>query len=327
MQVRSAIEKGESYGHDCCMSNTGTSTLHAALFAMGGMSMLGFIDNFVARMAQDIGVWQFHGVRSVLVLAVLVPLALWMGWDVKPKRFWAIVVRSFLTSTAMILYFGSLAALPIAEVAAGLFTSPIWVLILSWVLLKQRIGPVRILAVAIGFTGVLMILRPDAAGMSLASLVPLAAGLFWACGALATRTICEQEGASALLVGFFAGLGVWGLAGLGYFAALGIETEPVRDGFFGTGWQPFTRYATIVLLAQSVLGMVGVGMLTRAYQLTEASHVAVFEYAFLVSAGFWAYMLFGDVPDPLALIGIGLIAVAGMLIVLRSVPQAGAEPT
>lgn len=287
--------------------------------------MLGFIDNFVARMAEDIGVWQFHGVRSAVVLSFLIPLAIWMGWKVRPTRLWAVAVRSFLTSTAMILYFGSLAALPIAEVAAGLFTSPIWVLVLSWLVLGQRIGPVRILAVAIGFTGVLLILRPDAAGMTFASVVPLGAGLFWACGALATRTICADEGASALLVGFFAGLGVWGALGLGYFALTGIETEPLRDGFFGTGWQPFTSFALTIVLTQAVFGMVGVGMLTRAYQLTEASHVAVFEYAFLVSAGFWAYILYTQVPDPMALIGIALITVAGLLIVWRSAPALAEE--
>ncbi len=311
------------------MSQAGptNATFHAALFAMGGMGLLGFIDNFVARMAQDIGVWQFHGVRSAIVLAAFVPLAVWMGWKIRPVRAWAIGLRSFLTSTAMILYFGALASLPIAEVAAGLFTSPIWVLVLSWGLLRHRIGPVRILAVAIGFGGVLMILRPEAAGMSWMSFVPLVAGLFWACGAIATRTICAEEGASALLVGFFAGLGTWGALGLAYFAAMGVETDPLRDGFFGTGWQPFTAVAWAVLLGQAVISLIGVGMLTRAYQLADASHVAVFEYAFLVSAGFWAYVLYAQIPDPMALVGIALIAVAGMLIVLRSAPAAVADST
>lgn len=297
------------------------STFHAALFAMGGMGLLGFVDNFVPRMAEDLGVWQFHSVRSAMVLAGLIPLALYMGWSVRPKRVWAIGLRSLFTSTAMILYFGALASLPIAEVAAGLFTSPIWVLLLSWGVLGHRIGLVRILAVAIGFGGVLMILRPDAAGMSWFSVIPLVAGLFWACGAMATRTICKDEGAAALLVGFFLGLGLWGVAGLGYFAAAGAETDPIRDGFFGTGWQCFTNTGFIIVLAQAGISVIGVGMLTKAYQLTEASHVAVFEYAFLVSAGFWAYMLFGEIPDPLAVLGIVLIALAGALIVLRSAPQ------
>ncbi len=281
------------------------------------MMLLGFIDNFVPMIAEDIGLWQFHATRAMFVLIGLVPLSLWLGWRLRAIRLWAVATRSLLTATAMVLYFGAVASLPIAEVAAGLFTSPIFVLLIGWGALGHSVGPIRILAVAIGFLGVLLVLKPDASGLTLLSLLPVLAGLFWGCGALATRELCKDETPIALLAGFFLTLGLIGIGGLIWFALLGQETVPQRDGFFGTGWQPFTMRAIWLVLAQAVVSGTGVGLLIKAYQLAEASHVTVFEYSFLVSAGVWAYILYRQIPDTLALVGIVLIAIAGILIVLR----------
>lgn len=76
----------------------------------------------------------------------------------RPQRLWAVSVRSLLIAVGMLLYFGSLAFMPIAQSLAGLFTSPIFVLLMTVVVLKQKIGLWRVLAVVIGFTGILLVL-------------------------------------------------------------------------------------------------------------------------------------------------------------------------
>ncbi|NNK79072.1 MAG: DMT family transporter [Litoreibacter sp.] len=292
--------------------------LAAAFCAALGMALLGLIDNFVRVLAQDIGLWQFHLTRTIIAFVLIGPLVWFFGWKIRPQRAWAVSLRSFFVATAMILYFGSVAVLPIAEVAAGLFTSPLFVLVILTLGFGQKIGPRRIFAALFGFTGVLLILRPDAAGLSLGSLIPVLAGFFYACGAVATKRLCEGEGTVALLVGFFLFLGLWGLGGSLYFLLTGQATDPAIDGFFGTGWQPFTARALFWTFAQAVVSLVGVGLIIRGYQLADASFVAVFEYSFLISAGLWAYLLWGDVPDRLALVGIAMIVVAGIVIILRS---------
>ncbi|MFY0690689.1 MAG: DMT family transporter [Paracoccaceae bacterium] len=292
--------------------------LAAAFYAALGMSLLGFIDNFVRLVAEDIGLWQFHLTRTLIAFALIGPLVWYFGWIIRPRRVWAVALRSFFVATAMILYFGSIAVLPIAEVAAGLFTSPLFVLVILTLGFGQKIGPRRVFAALFGFAGVLLILRPDAAGLSLGSFVPVLAGFFYACGAVATKRLCEGEGTTALLAGFFLFLGLWGLGGSLYFLLTGQGTDPAVDGFFGTGWQPFTAQALFWTFAQAVVSLLGVGLITRGYQLADASYVAVFEYAFLISAGFWAYMLWGDVPDWPALVGIAMIVVAGIVIIMRS---------
>ncbi len=295
-----------------------SKTAQAALCAVAGMALLGFIDNFVKIMAQDIGLWQFHFARSVSVLSILGILALILGWKVRPKRVWAVTMRSFFVASAMIFYFGAVAALPIAQVGAGLFTAPIFVLIISAAFYGVAIGPWRILAVALGFLGVLLLLRPDAEAFNWITAIPIFAGLLYGYGAVCTRMYCVEEDTITLVIGFFAVLGLWGAGGLVWFAISGAATDPVADGFFGTGWQAWTRASVFWTVAQGLVSLVGLGLITRAYLLADASHVAVFEYSFLISAGFWSYVLWGEVPDLIGLIGIVLIIAAGAVIILRT---------
>lgn len=295
-----------------------SKTAQAALCAVAGMCLMGFIDNFVKVIAQDIGLWQFHFVRSVMVLGILVPLAIMIGWPVAPRNAWAVAFRSFFPATAMILYFGAVAALPIAQVGAGLFTAPIFVLIISALFYGADIGKWRVLAVALGFTGVLLLLRPDAGSFSWFSLIPILAGAFYGFGAICTRVYCAEESTLALVVGFFIVLGLWGMAGVIWFEVTGAVTDPVTHGFFGTGWQPWSVQAGFWTVAQGVISLAGIGLITRAYLLADASHVAVFEYAFLISAGFWSYVLWGEVLDATGFVGIALIVAAGTVIILRT---------
>lgn len=293
-----------------------TQTLRAAGCVIAGMALMGFIDNFVKVIAQDIGLWQFHLSRSIFVLVLLVPIALWRGWAVWPKRVWAVLLRSFCVATSMMLYFGALAALPIAQVGAGLFTAPIFVLVLSALVFKTPIGKWRILAVALGFGGVLLLLRPNAEAFSWISIIPVLAGMFYAFGALCTRSFCEGEGTTALLSGFFLVLGLWGAGGV--IALWASTATPATHGFFQTGWQPWTTSAAFWTLMQGVISVLAIGLITRAYQIAEASHVAVFEYVFLISAGGWAFILWGEAPDAAGILGIALIVAAGLVIILRS---------
>ncbi len=293
-------------------------TTQAALFAVTGMALMGFIDNFVRVVAQDIGLWQFHFARSCFVLALLVPLALVLGWQVRPVRVGAVAVRSFFIATAMVLYFGALAVLPIAQVGAGLFTAPIFVLVFSALFFGLPVGKWRVIAVGLVFAGVLVMLRPEAGAFSAFSLIPVLAGALYGFGAICTRQYCEGEGTIALLAGFFFVLGVWGALGVVWFAVAGDVTDPAVDGFFGTGWQVWTFSAVFWTGAQGLVSLVAIGLITRAYQMAEASRVAVFEYSFLISAGFWSYVLWGELPDLIGLAGIALIICAGVVIILRS---------
>ncbi|SFR42193.1 DMT family transporter [Litoreibacter janthinus] len=288
----------------------------AAILAVFGMVSLSFIDNFVPVIARDIGLWQFHAYRSAMVLAALLPIAVLMGWRLQVRNWRAVAWRSFCISSAMILYFGAVASLPVAQVAAGLLTSPIFVLLISWGFYGAPIGRWRVLAVLLGFAGVMLVLRPSGGEVSALNFIPIGAGFLYALGAVATRQYCAKESEAVLVASFFAASGIWGALGL--LALSGTATDPALDGFFGTGLQPWTAEAFLWTMAQGVVSLIGIAALFRAYLLAEASHVAVFEYAFLIAAGIWGYVLWGQVPDALALLGMACIIGAGIVIIKRS---------
>jgi drug/metabolite transporter (DMT)-like permease len=297
-----------------------TRPVAAAAHIVGAMALIGCVDNFVRLIASEAGLWQFHLTRSAMAGVMLAVGAAVLGWRLHPRRWGAVALRSLLLSAAMVLYFGALAVLPIAQVGAALFTAPIFVLLISAFVFGVAVGPWRVLAVALGFAGVLVMLRPDAGNLTLMTVMPVCAGFLYALAAIVTRRHCADEATMTLQAGFFAGLAFWSVIGLAVLHGVGPARAAAAagEGFFLRGWVAPTGAFLFWTFVQAAGSLAGVGLLTRAYQLGEPSYVAVFEYSFLVFAGGWAWLLWGEVLDPVSWLGIAAIAASGLVIALRS---------
>ena len=278
------------------------------------MALLGFVDNFVALIAQTISLWQFLAVRCVIALGLVGSLA-WLGLgSLRPKRLWAIALRSLLVASGIMCYFAALAVMPIAQALAGLFTSPIFVLLISALLLRRRIGPWRIAAVALGFVGTLTVLGVWSGWPGPIMLLPLVGGLLYAMGSVATRELCAHESTLAMLAGILLTQGVIGATAL--LALSGMELE--GQTFLTRAWVwPFPEALPFVFL-QAVLSVAGVFLLIRAYQWGEASQVSPLEYTIMVFGPLFAFVLFGEPITATMIIGILLILIAGVIIAVRS---------
>ncbi|MEZ5796938.1 MAG: DMT family transporter [Paracoccaceae bacterium] len=297
-------------------------TLAAAGLIVIYATIIGYTDNYVRLIAAEAGLWQFHASRTAMALTLLAGLALAMGWRLRPRSWRAVMARSAIHGSAMVIYFGALAFLPVALVAAGLFTAPIFVLLISRFAYGHAIGPVRVVAVALGFLGVILVLGPHAlSGASLAAVLPVAAGALYALGNIATREWCAGETAGTLLAGFFAALGLAGLAGLAVLALVPLEVPAGPEGFVlrgavvpsaGFWWWTFVQAAGSLL---------GVGLMIRAYQIADAGRVSVLEYVILPASAFWSWVIWGETLAPLAWGGMALIAAAGTMIALRARQQ------
>ena len=282
----------------------------AVLYIIAGMAVLGLNDNFIPYIAPEGSLWQFHLLRGLLALGVLGVI----GWgSLRPKRLWAVVGRSLFQAGSMLIYFGCLAILPIGIVVAGLFTSPIFVLLIAVIFQGKRVGWVRSLAIVTGFAGALLVIRPDPAALDLVVFLPILAGLLYAIGAIATRAWCEGETTLTLSAGFFAMLAICGALGCLLLPA----GAPGAEGFASRGWMPLSADLLFWISVQTALALVGIFCLFRGYQLGEASQVAVYEYALLIFASGWAWYLWGDLVSPVAMAGMALIALAGIIIVSR----------
>ena len=222
----------------------------------------------------------------------------------------------------MLLYFAALGFLPIAQVGAGLFTAPLFVLLLAALLFGQRIGPRQLAAVAAGFAGVMLMLRPDPATIGPETLLPLAAGALYGLGNLLTREWCAASRSARILASQYAALGLLGAAGslaLALHPAAGAAHLPHRP----LGHPSATALGWIA--AQAVGSLAAVGLVTRGYQFAATSTLAVFEYSFLISASLWAFVLRGETLDPAGALGIALIIASGIIVAgggARRVPPA-----
>lgn len=281
---------------------------------IASMALLGFVDNFIAPISEVVSLWQFLLVRCVFALPLVVLLS-WLGLGgLRAQRLWAVALRSVLVASGIMCYFAALAVMPIAQALAGLFTSPIFVLVLSWAALGRRIGPWRIAAVALGFTGTLVVLGFGGGLPGAIMLLPVAGGLLYAVGSIATRELCAEESTLVMLMGILLTQAVIGSVML----ALLTTIHPGGDTFLSRSWTwPMTEVMPYVVL-QAVLSVAGVFLLIRAYQWGEASQVSALEYTIMIFGPTFAYLLFGAPITGTMLIGIGLIMAAGVIIALRS---------
>lgn len=293
-------------------------TLAAAGMILVYAVLIGFVDNYVRIIAAEAGIWQFHATRTAFALVLIGAAAAMFGWRLRPVSFRAVAARSAVHGLAIGIYFGGLGFLPVAQVAAGLFTAPIFVLLIGRIAYGHQLGPVRIVAVATGFAGAALVLGPAAArGLGWASLLPVLSGACYALGNIATREWCGRESALTLTAGFFVALGAMGLAGLAVLALVPIPVAEGGAGFLTRGAVPPTPGFLWWTFVQALGSLIAVAAMVRGYQLAEASRVAIFEYGVLPVAALWSWVLWGERLDLPASVGIALIVLSGSAIILR----------
>jgi drug/metabolite transporter (DMT)-like permease len=298
----------------------GEQVLRAAVLISVFALIIGYIDNYVRVIAAEAGLWQFHAMRSAIILAMMAVCAPIFRWRIRPKNPRAVIARSLIHGTAMLCYFGALGFLPVAQVAAGLFTAPVFVLVIERVIYGERIGTMRIAAVAAGFAGIVLVLGPGGGADSLriATVIPVIGAALYAMGNIATRRWCMAEDPATLTAAFFGTLGVFGLIGLGALAVWPQAVPMGTDGFILRGFVWPSAGVLWWTFVQAIGSLIGILCMMRAYQIAPASKVAVFEYIGLPAAAFWGWALWAQVPHIRDWLGMALIVLAGLLIVARS---------
>lgn len=284
-----------------------------ALWIVAGMALVAFSDNFIARVSESMGLWQFQVLRAATALPV-VALALLLSGRLAALRArspWRVAVRSALSITGLMLYFAAIPAVPMAQAASGLFTSPIWIALFTVAVLRERVGALRMLAIVLGFAGVVVVQGVGAEPLRPMSLAAVAGGAFYGMGVIWTRRQCRDE--SALALGFwqFVGFLAVGLAGLVAVAPLGRMLGGIEGaGFLSLGWQP-VGWAPLSLVAFIGLsGLIASSAIAVGYKSGESSLMGLFDFSFLIWAPFFAWALWGE--------SIGLRTGAGMAMIIAA---------
>ena len=292
-------------------------TSRGAALLVTGISIFGFSDNLTLLVSDQVGVGQFHFSRSLFAIMMVALLGKLWGFSVIPRHWKPVLARTAFMVISMLLYFGVMPMMPIAEAGAGLFTSPIFVLLFSFLFFRERIGWRRILAVFMGSCGVLLILRPGSDGFSPYHLIPVLSGASYAFGSIITFRFLSDESPLAILMSFIVAIGLCGGAFATGLTVLPVSQDLITQApFLFRGWQMVDVWFWIWMAVIAMGACMALSMMTRAYQIAQTSYAAIYEYAYLISVGFFSWAFWGVVPGMLSIAGIILIIFAGVLIVL-----------
>lgn len=288
-----------------------------AIFLVTGISIFGFSDNLTLLVSDQVSVGQFHFSRSLLAMFMVLVAAKMFSMNVIPKLWKPICARTIVMVASMLLYFGAMPMMPIAEAGAGLFTSPIFVLLFSAIWFGERIGLRRIMAVAVGSCGVWCVLQPGANGITIYQLMPILAGACYAIGSIITFRYLQEESAFAILFSFLVAIGVTGAlitTGLTLFPA--PQEYLTEAPFLFSAWKTVDIQYWIYLFVIALGATCALSLMTRAYQLAQTSYAAIFEYAYLLSVSLFSWMFWDITPNALGIFGIVLIVASGIIITL-----------
>jgi len=167
------------------------------------------------------------------------------------------------------------------------------------VILKEKVGIRRWLAVMVGFVGVLIIIRPGAGVLQWAALLPIIMAVFYAFYLIVTRLIRDSADP---------------LNALFYTALVGALAASLVVPFH---WQTPTPFDGMLMAGTGVFGALGHYALIKAYEISEASAVAPFAYSELIWATLGGYLAFGDIPDAWTFSGAAAIIGSGLYVLHR----------
>ncbi|MEM6488650.1 MAG: DMT family transporter [Pseudomonadota bacterium] len=235
-------------------------------------------------------------------LFALLAVALIAAWRRPPLRRvpWRLhgarTLCGWLGATAL---FAAAAAMPLAEATAISFLNPVMTMLFAIPLLGERIGPWRWTGTALAFVGALLLVQPGAAAFQPAALIALAAAVLFGLEAIAIKRLTGLQPVLAiLLINNLLGLALASTAA----AAVWRAPTPAQ-------WALMAAVGLSVVAAQTCF--------LQANARAEASAVAPFFYLTLVFAAGFDLALFGDLPDPLATVGAGVVVAAALLIAWR----------
>ena len=241
----------------------------------------------------------------------------------RTRRPGAHLLRGVCVVAANTCLFLGLSAMPIADAIAIFFISPLVITIFSVVFLGERVGPRRWAAIAVGFAGVLIIVKPGTSAFQVAALLPMASAVLYAVIHIVARKVGGTESAATMAIyiqlTFLVACSVIGLSiGDGKF---GDQTHPSL-AFLFRAWGPIDPGDWWILVMLGISGVLGGYFISQAYRLSEAAYAAPFEYVSMPIAIIWGVTVFGTWPDPSAWIGIALILGGGLYLVWRETRKA-----
>ena len=295
-------------------------------FIVAGIFCISINDMLIKELSGGYPLHQMVFVRSAIGICFSLVLVQFEGGlsILRTKQPGLHALRGLMIVAANMTYFAALAALPLADATALFFVAPLFITLLSIPVLGEKVGPMRLGAVLVGFAGVVLMQRPWAGTDTLSVsrvvlLLPVLSALLYAANQILTRKLGATTKASALSVyiqGTFilVASGFWLVAGDGRFAE-GVDNASLVFLLRAWVWPDGSDWWYFLGLGLNA-AVVGYA-LSAAYRAADAATIAPFEYVGLPLAVFWGWLIFDTLPGWEVWIGMALIMGSGLFVFLR----------
>ena len=215
------------------------------------------------------------------------------------------ITRGVLAAGSASLFVTAVAYVPLADAAAVAFVAPFFVTLIGAMALREPVGPRRWAAVALGFLGTMIVIRPGTGAIHPAVFLVVVSALFFALRQILSRVLGPTDGVATTVA---------------YTAIAGSAVLTIPLPFV---WQtPEAGWQILLLILLGTLAAVGEFCIVKALDLAQAVAAAPLQYTLIIWSSAWGFLVFGDIPDLWTWVGAAIIAGSGLYTVWREA-QAG----
>ncbi|WP_322889078.1 MULTISPECIES: DMT family transporter [unclassified Yoonia] len=270
-----------------------STTLQAALWMVGAIVAFTTMAIGGRSVSAELDTFELMLYRSVIGFGIVIAIAWYTGaiGQIRARKLRLHLVRNVFHFTGQNLWFYAITVIPLAQVFALEFTTPIWVLLLSPLILQERLTGMGMLAALIGFVGILIVARPDPGNISPGLLAAAGCAVFFALNAILTRKLTRTEGITSILFFLTATQAVFGLICAGYDGDIALPSGAILP------W--------VVVI--SIAGLVAHFCLTKALSIAPASTVMPLDFARLPAIAVVGMLLYDEPLELLVFVGAALI--------------------
>lgn len=284
------------------MAHAGAHRLRAVLLMLAAVGCFALMDAGLKHLSMDYPPFQVAALRGLASLPLVLAWALLTAPPSALLRVrWPLhLMRGGMGVLMMASFVYALRTLPLSTAYTIFFIAPLLITALSVPVLGEKVGPRRWTAIAIGFVGVLVVLRPTGDGLaSLAGLAVLASALGYSVGAITVRVLARTDSTQSMVV--------WLMACI----ALGATLLALPE------WKPVAASHGWLIAGIGVAGALGQYTVTEAFRHGEASLVAPLEYTALLWGVALDFSLWGGLPDGVTWVGAAIIVLSGLYLLHR----------
>ena len=271
----------------------------------------------IKYLSASYSILQLLFIRSSISLLLLGMIAIKLfGYKVfiskQPKL---VLIRSVLVVLCIIPYYLAIPVLPLADIVGIVFSSPMIITMLSVLILKEKVKPSFWAAVVVGFIGVLIIANPTGNLSRAGVLLAFGSACAYAVMSIVTRQINLGDHPITIAIYSLVIYVAFCLASMCLISFNDVQAgiHPSLD-FLVRDWIIPSQNELVLLIILGLVGTVGFYYIARAYMIAPASHVAPFEYVYIIFVVVFSYVFFAEIPKTTTFLGVSILIVSGLYI-------------